>query len=185
MSYYDVDAILADAEKLPCRFQLDVPRLAQLDSPSAVVLKPGTALSLPLWLGKVLAVASGGEDPWLKLDQPPCLSEETVAALKADPRAVSLRDQNAHFFGVSVRMMDLLNDRQMNAVLCRSFVVRATDIGLFASKPDQISASQASDFVYGLDNWEMSIFGSLRQGVKAIEVWLENIKGPMAGGAYE
>ncbi|RCI17191.1 hypothetical protein L249_1845 [Ophiocordyceps polyrhachis-furcata BCC 54312] len=181
MSYYDVDAILADAENLPCRFQLDVPLLAQLDSPSAVGLKPGTALSLPLWLCKFLAVASVGGNTWLKLDQPPCLSEETVAALKADPRAVSLRDQNVYFFGVGVRLMDLLNDAQLNAVLCSSFIARAIDVGLLAT--GEISAGQANDFLRGLDDWEMSMFRSLRQSVRAIKAWLENINMQMVGRA--
>lgn len=31
MSYYDVDTILTDAQKVPCTFQLDVPGLGYLD----------------------------------------------------------------------------------------------------------------------------------------------------------
>ena len=31
MSYYDVDAILTDSQKLPCTFELDVPGLGFLD----------------------------------------------------------------------------------------------------------------------------------------------------------
>lgn len=30
-SYYDVDAILTDAHKLPCSFEIDVPGLGYLD----------------------------------------------------------------------------------------------------------------------------------------------------------
>ena len=30
-SYYDVDAILADAQKVPCTFEIDAPRLGFLD----------------------------------------------------------------------------------------------------------------------------------------------------------
>ena len=30
-SYYDIDAILTDAQKLPCTFQLDVPGLGFID----------------------------------------------------------------------------------------------------------------------------------------------------------
>jgi GINS complex subunit 3 len=38
MSYYDVDAILTDSQKLPCTFQLDVPGLGYLDgSPGETV----------------------------------------------------------------------------------------------------------------------------------------------------
>lgn len=31
MSYYDVDAILTESQKVPCTFQLDVPGLGYLD----------------------------------------------------------------------------------------------------------------------------------------------------------
>ena len=30
-SYYDIDAILTDAEKVPCAFELDIPGLGYLD----------------------------------------------------------------------------------------------------------------------------------------------------------
>lgn len=30
-SYYDIDAILTDAQKVPCKFDLDIPGLGYLD----------------------------------------------------------------------------------------------------------------------------------------------------------
>lgn len=41
MSYYDVDAILTDAQKLPCTFEVDVPGLGYLDG------NPGGTVSHP------------------------------------------------------------------------------------------------------------------------------------------
>lgn len=41
MSYYDVDAILTDSQKLPCTFELDVPGLGYLDG------NPGQTVSIP------------------------------------------------------------------------------------------------------------------------------------------
>jgi GINS complex subunit 3 len=41
MSYYDVDAILTDAQKLPCTFEIDVPGLGYLDgNPGGTVGHP-------------------------------------------------------------------------------------------------------------------------------------------------
>jgi len=40
MSYYDVDAILTDSQKLPCTFELDVPGLGYLDG------NPGETVSV-------------------------------------------------------------------------------------------------------------------------------------------
>lgn len=41
-SYYDVDAILTDADKVPCAFELDIPGLGYLDE------NPGGDVCAPL-----------------------------------------------------------------------------------------------------------------------------------------
>lgn len=55
-SYYDIDAILTDAQKLPCTFELNVPGLGYLEGNSGQDIKSGTRVELPLWLGEMLAV---------------------------------------------------------------------------------------------------------------------------------
>ena len=57
MSYYDVDAILTESQKLPCTFQLDVPGLGYLDgSPGETVGTvhkcPGEKLMLEIDYGR-------------------------------------------------------------------------------------------------------------------------------------
>ncbi|KAM3453946.1 hypothetical protein MY3296_003418 [Beauveria thailandica] len=201
MSYYDVDAILTDAEvrypssgrlpspaidllttiaqKVPCQFELDVPYLGHLDN-NPHGLKPGTSLLLPLWLAEMLALASsGGEDSRapLTLNLPPCLSDGVVAALKADPRAVALRDQSPHFFGVCVRMLDLFDERELGAVLRRTFIVRAADVGLHARKADEgMVAGLGEEFLRGLDEWERGLFRTGHEGVKGAREWMDKAK---------
>ena len=50
MSYYDVDAILTDAQKLPCTFEVDVPGLGYLDG------NPGGTVSHPDLFSRSLTV---------------------------------------------------------------------------------------------------------------------------------
>ncbi|TQS33760.1 hypothetical protein Golomagni_05883, partial [Golovinomyces magnicellulatus] len=165
--------------KVPCTFELDVPYLGHLDN-SPDGLKPGTPLTLPLWLAEMLALASsGGEDskPPLTLNLPPCLSDAVVAAMKADPRAIALRDQSAHFYGVGVRMLDLFDERELGDVIRKSFVTRATDIGLHARKADEgVTAGQGAEFLRGLDEWERSLFRKGHEGVKGAKEWTDNVK---------
>ncbi|KFH41745.1 DNA replication complex GINS protein-like protein [Hapsidospora chrysogenum ATCC 11550] len=179
MSYYDVDAILTDGEKVPCTFEYDVPYLGHLDNSSSSGLKPGTALSLPLWLAEMLALASAGEDSKapLTLNLPPCLSDAVVAALRADPRAVALRDQSVHLYGVGVRMLDLFDERELGAVLRRTFVVRAADVGLHARKADEggIGGHQI-EFLRGLEEWERNLFRRAHEGVKGAKEWADRVK---------
>ncbi|ATY65468.1 DNA replication complex GINS PSF3 [Cordyceps militaris] len=181
MSYYDIDAILTDAEKVPCQFELDVPYLGHLDN-NPHGLKPGTPLLLPLWLAEMLALASSGgadgHDAPLTLRLPPCLGETVLAALKADPRAVALRDQSPHFFGVGVRMLDLFDERALGIVLRRTFVVRAADVGVHARKVDEGGGGGGGiggfgeDFLRGLDEWERGVFRTSHEGIKGVNEWL-------------
>ncbi|CAK7211461.1 DNA replication protein [Sporothrix curviconia] len=152
MSYYHVDAILTDAEKIPCEFQIDVPGLGYLDQTPSHTLKAGTRLQLPLWLAEMLALANNDSNaassddakPFLTLNLPPALRHDVVQALKADPRAVPLRDQSAHFYSLATRMLDLFEDADLAAVLRDAFVGRTDDIGMHARKVGGQSASSGS-----------------------------------------
>lgn len=167
-------------QKVPCTFELDVPYLGHLDNNSSG-LKPGTELNLPLWLAEMLALASSssGEESRapLTLNLPPCLSEAVVAALRADPRAVPLRDQSVHLYGVGVRMLDLFDESELAAVLRRTFVVRAADVGLHARKADEGGlGGQQEEFLRGLDEWERALFRRAHDGIKNTKEWSDKVR---------
>jgi GINS complex subunit 3 len=56
-SYYSVDAILTDAQKVPCTFELTVPGLGFLEGNMGGDMKAGSKVELPLWLGEMLALS--------------------------------------------------------------------------------------------------------------------------------
>ncbi|KAK7748166.1 DNA replication protein [Cytospora paraplurivora] len=193
MSYYDIDAILTDAEKIPCEFNFEIPDLGHLDNNPALSLKAGTKLSLPLWLAEMLALANtsgastADEDAksFVNLSLPPALSNEVVQALKADPRAVPLRAQSTHFYGLATRLMDLFEERELDSVLRRTFVTRAADIALHARKgtggagkedASNLGMSDGGEFLKGLDEWERKLFRNAHDGTKAGRAWMENVK---------
>jgi GINS complex subunit 3 len=195
MSYYDVDAILTDGEvrsspslqsyahadqrqKVPCTFELEVPYLGHLNNAPTQVLKPGTALTLPLWLAQLLALASSGDSsPPLTLNMPPCLGTTVLSALKADPRAVPLRDQSVHLYGVGVHMLDLFDERELGDVLRRTWTVRAGEVGLHARKADEGGlGGQQEEFLRGLEEWERKLFRRAHEGVKGAKEWTERVK---------
>lgn len=205
MSYYDLDAILTDAEKVPCEFQIDVPELGYLDNTPTHALKAGTKVTLPLWLAEMLALANtaaSSSDPddarsFVSLNLPSPLADEVIQALKADPRSVPLRDRSPHFFSLSTRILDLFEERDLAAVLRKSFVVRAGDVGLHARKvggggvgsgvagsrgrgEDKGSnvglGGHSEEFLRGLDEWERSLFRRAHDGTKAGREWMDNVK---------
>lgn len=111
----------------------------------------------------------------LTLNLPPCLSPAVLSALKADPRAVGLRDQSAHFYGVGTRMLDLFDEKDVAEVLRKTFVTRAGEVGLHARKADEGMGGQGEEFLRGLEEWERRLFRRGHDGVKGAKEWTDKV----------
>jgi GINS complex subunit 3 len=135
-SYYSVDAILTDAQKVPCTFELTVPGLGFLEGNMGGDMKAGSKVELPLWLGEMLALSyvllpsvllkyyakkknsqSLNTSSLVTLDPPSALSPRVLNALKADPRTVDLRALAPHFYGLGARILELFEEEEMIEVL--------------------------------------------------------------------
>ncbi len=181
-------------QKLPCEFSLEVPDLGHLDNNPTQPLKAGTNLSLPLWLAEMLALAninpaSSPEDArsFLSLNLPAALSNEVVQALKADPRAVPLRERSPHFYSLATRMLDLFEERELGTVLRKTFVARAGEVVLHARKAGGGAGGKeegsnlgvggaGEEFLRGLDEWERQLFRRAHDGARAGKEYLDNVK---------
>ena len=192
-------------QKIPCTFELDVPDLGYLDNNPSHALKAGTQLALPLWLSEMPAIANTagvGEEAksFVTLSLPGALSNDVVQALKADPRAVPLRDQSAHFYNLATHMLDLFEEKDLAAVLRKTYVSRAADIALHARKagggggsgggagskgkgkgPQEEGSNlgvggAGEEFLRGLDEWERKLFRKAHDGTRAGREWMENVK---------
>ncbi|KAJ5949486.1 hypothetical protein N7454_001070 [Penicillium verhagenii] len=115
MSYYDIDSILTDAQKLPCTFELEVPGLGVLEGNPGENIKAGTRIDLPLWLGEMLSIAARiGTSRLVTLDMPEALSERVMNALKLTP--------------APERIFELFEEEDMVDVLTDTFKRRAAEI---------------------------------------------------------
>lgn len=129
--------------------------------------------------------------PFVTFDLPPALGNDVVQALKADPRAVPLRDQSPHFYGLATQMMELADEQELAAILRKTFVTRASEIALHARKVGGVghrgksAADEASnlgiggageEFLRGLDEWERKLFRKAHDGAKAGKEWMEGVK---------
>jgi len=188
MSYYDVDAILTDAQKVPCTFALDVPGLGYLDNNPSHALKLGTRIDLPLWLGEQLALSSASatsSKSLVDLDLPASLTPRVMNALKADAKSVDLRAQAQHFYGLSARVLDLFDEEEVDlAVLMNTFRKRAAEIGDHAVNAGQsgrgggggVGGTDGVEFLRGLDEVERGLFRAAHDGSKAMRTWMGEMK---------
>ncbi len=117
MAYYNPDDILADSQKVPFTFDLDVPNLTPLNNGSAV--EHGTKVEVPLWMAELLAVSkpTPSMSNFGTMDTPTALGPRVLNALKADPKSVDLRAQAQWYYGVSQRILDLFGDEDMVEVM--------------------------------------------------------------------
>lgn len=123
---------------------------------------------------------------FVNLSLPEALSRECMQALKADPRAVPLRQRSMNFYGLATRLMELFEERELDVVLRQSFVTRAAEIALHARKMGDAAGKEGAsnlgvgivgdEFTRGLDEWERQLFGKAHGGLKAGKEWMDNIK---------
>ncbi|KAK2733185.1 DNA replication protein [Myotisia sp. PD_48] len=170
MAYYDVDAILTDAQKLSCTFELDIPKLGFLDGNAGEDVKKGMKVELPLWLGEILAVgARAGASPPVTLDLPKALSEQVINALKAGPKSVDLRSQAPHFYQLGARVLQLFEEEEMVDIISHTFKTRALQI---ADHAHNLVGAQGigMEFLRGLDETERQLFRTMHTSVKDMQV---------------
>ncbi|KAI9725856.1 MAG: DNA replication protein [Chrysothrix sp. TS-e1954] len=184
-SYYDIDAILTDAQKVPCTFDLNVPGLGYLEGNIGADIKQGAKIELPLWLAEMLAVRyedptklspqSIGSSPMATIDMPSPLSQRVLNALKADPKSVDLRAQAPHFYSLGARMLELFEEDEMADVLTETFKKRAIGIADHAHNP-RGALGEGADFMRSLDETERQLFRAAHDSAKATRTWMTDVK---------
>ncbi|KAJ6017421.1 hypothetical protein N7451_000800 [Penicillium sp. IBT 35674x] len=173
MSYYDIDSILTDAQKLPCTFELEVPGLGVLEGNPGEDIKAGTRIDLPLWLGEMLSIAARiGTSRLVTLDMPEALSERVMNALKADPRTVDLRALAPHFYNLSERILELFEEEEMvdvhSSAAQQKLLTRPTIHGG--------AVGDGVEFLRGLDETERQLFRAAHDRAKAMRIWAGEAK---------
>ncbi|EFQ85849.1 hypothetical protein PTT_19069 [Pyrenophora teres f. teres 0-1] len=193
-SYYDVDAILTDAQKVPCTFELTVPGLGYLEGNMSGDIKQGSKVQLPLWLGEMLALRyctiiwisyrssiyfvysqSLNTSSLVTVDPPSALSPRVLNALKADPRTVDLRALAPHFYNLGARILELFEEEEMIEVLSDTFKARAALIADQAHNP-RGALGEGADFMRGLDENERQLFRAAHDSAKGVRTWMADLK---------
>ncbi|KAL6708983.1 DNA replication protein [Coniothyrium glycines] len=175
-SYYDVDAILTDAQKVPCTFELTVPGLGYLEGNMNGDMKQGSKVELPLWLGEMLALSQSlNTSSLVTLDPPSALAPRVLNALKADPKSVDLRSLAPHFYNLGARILELFEEEEMIEVLSDTFKARAAVIADQAHNP-RGALGEGADFMRGLDENERQLFRAAHDSAKGVRTWMTDLK---------
>ena len=113
-SYWEVDDILAESQRLPCTFNIDVPGLGYLEGSGEPDIEKHARLELPYWMAELLAVYD-----IVTIQQPRAFGTRVRAALDATATSVQLRNLVPQWYALALRLAQLLGSDEMRNMLAR------------------------------------------------------------------
>ncbi|TIA90020.1 hypothetical protein E3P99_01757 [Wallemia hederae] len=152
-SFYSIDSILADNQKVPSEFLTDVPGQGWLQGGLDKDIKEGAKVDLPYWMSSTLALS---EYDFLNLSIPAAFSTRVSNALIASPTFVKLANLNHFWYSFGLRISDLLEDNlKLQQSLRLAFSRRLIDIfdlGQYEGNVDEKGFE--TEFKAGMDELE-------------------------------
>lgn len=171
MGYWDIDDVIADGERVPCKFNLTVPGLGFLEGNPGRPLEKDTKVDLPMWLAETLAEHEGVEETgqaFIDIVNPDFVSAKVVNAIKADPNSVDLHTIMSNFYKLSEKWCSLFLDGAFRDVVMAMLKERALEIDNFASNTNK---HVNSAFLYSLDEFEKHLFKVTYESKKQMRDW--------------
>ncbi|TIC55937.1 GINS complex, Psf3 component [Wallemia mellicola] len=155
-SYYSIDSIIADNQKVPSEFLTDVPSLGWLQGGLDKDIKEGSKVDLPYWMSSTLALS---EYDFLNLSIPGAFSGRVSNALLASPTYVKLANLNHFWYSFGLRISDLLEDnaklQQSLRVAFSQRLIEIFDLGQYEGNVEDKSFE--SEFKAGMDELEKQL----------------------------
>lgn len=117
MRFLDIDLILSEDERIPCKFTVDVSDLGHLDSANEDDdLPEGSRVELPLWLAKFFAATNVVE-----LELPKHYGSKMRDAIMAGAAPINLKDFSHYYFDVGLQLSTILKDLDLQRALRAAF----------------------------------------------------------------
>ena len=171
MSYYDLDDILADAEKVPCRFNILVPGLGYLEGQPGKAIQKDTKIELPLWLAEILAICElleESQQSFIDLLQPEFISPKVINAIKTNPTSVDLHAILPYYYRLTEKWASMFSDSELATVVSETLKQRSLEIYNHAN-----SDTKQLNFIYSLDEYEKEVFKKTSESSRSMRQWLK------------
>ncbi|GAA5866355.1 hypothetical protein JCM3774_006629 [Rhodotorula dairenensis] len=172
-AFLSVTEFLDDSTKLPCRVAFDIPNTGHLEGAAEKDLRANTSLELPYWLAQKMA-----DQDIVDLTMPRAYAPQVRHALRASPTALNLRNLGGgggSFYSGGIRLLHLVEDTELAAILEASFKTRLIEIMDQSqhSLADHGGEGAAYEFAQGLDSWEKELFIAGETSARQIKTWFD------------
>lgn len=116
--YLDIDNVLAEDERVPCKFSIDADRLGHLN-PSAEGendLQKDVVVELPMWLGRAFS-----DRNMVSLEIPKHYGGKMRDAILAGASSINLRDFSYYYIEVGLKLSKTLRDEDLLRTMRKAF----------------------------------------------------------------
>lgn len=172
-NYYDLDDILADAEKVPSRFNLTVPGLGFLEGKPGKSIVKDTKLDLPVWLAESLAacaILEGSDERFIELLEPDFISPKVLNAIQSNPVTVDLHSILTNYYKLVEKWALMYEDRDLIETSMQMLKERAFEISNFANNTNK---QMNNGFIFSLDEFEKKLFKLTSDSSRQMKKWNE------------
>eukprot|EP00051_Salpingoeca_urceolata_P009559 m.115838 g.115838 ORF g.115838 m.115838 type:complete len:189 (+) comp16358_c0_seq1:400-966(+) len=172
MAYYDIEAILAEQEAVPCSMTADVIKLGHLETGGSgrgdrSKLRKGASVEFPLWLARVLKARN-----YVAMTHPAAF--RSPERLKVDPSVHNLHEASPFFYQFGLDYAVLAGHEDTATLLIEVFQGRyraVMDMAQNALHEDTLTPMAK------LDHLERRLFQSGYQSDKEYQQWLKGDRG--------
>lgn len=153
-AWLDIDAILADEERVPLVFNAGAWRLGHLDSASATEhVDAGTVIDLPLWIAVPLR-----RSDLAAVHLPKNFSSRMRHSLNADPDNVKLRDKSPYFYETGLKLAEVCQEEDVKDLPAAIKRTLATRMHRILIKSHNSLSADVSAYVNTLTDLERRLF---------------------------
>ncbi|RKO97776.1 hypothetical protein CXG81DRAFT_15714 [Caulochytrium protostelioides] len=121
--YWDIDAILADTQRVPAIFNDAVPGYGHLEGNGEPDLTAGVKVEIPFWY-----IATLAHTERIDLLFPSCYGRPVLMDLTASPLAVNLAQLSPYYYKLAMLYLDLIVDDMLPSILEKTFRERMQQI---------------------------------------------------------
>lgn len=164
--YYDIDAIIAENERIPCKFNGHIEGIGYLEESGKEDIKENTKLDLPVWLAGMLAgiplrTEDDQEIRLVDLMQPDCFSRKVINGIKSDSASLSLRTILPNFYRLAEKWGFWFEDQEfieMIQAMLRERSVVLNDYSINLSGSGTSKSDDIEKYIHGLDELEKELY---------------------------
>ncbi|KAI9281759.1 hypothetical protein BC943DRAFT_329523 [Umbelopsis sp. AD052] len=170
--YYDIDAILAEHEKVPGRFNDSVGAELNLTG-EGVAVPSGTKVELPYWLAESLVEFYQRDETLFDMETPRIYNNRVRNAIIAGPTSVDTRRIHPYFHRLGIKFVQKFEQEQLAQVLKLSFRKR---LYMILDHAQTVLNTDSSHFTRKLDETERQLFRLAHDSAMAMKSWQSGSK---------